>query len=342
MDGPYLIYLRLIEGYMKISTLFLAIILVVSCKNHGRIDGKHESNNASSIQKPPVISVEEIKTKMEFFTSDKLMGRKSGSPGQVKAGEYIEDFFTSNNIVPYFQTYRDSFPLKEGVGFNVVGYLEGKDVVLKNDIVILGAHYDHIGISKNIVDGDSIANGANDDASGTVAILELAKHFKALNNNKRSVVFALFDAEEMGLIGSKHMAERIKSDGSVPYAMINFELVGVPGAPGSDLSFITGYDVSTLPQVLNNAAKDTVVGFSELAKKYQLFKSSDNYGFYEAFNMPAHAISTTDLALFPYYHTVDDEYDKMDFDHMKNFIEKMIPALDGLINGPRGELKMNE
>ena len=327
---------------MRFYQIFFTFLLLLGCKNHAAKESNSQTVDNPELSKPAEVSIDDIQSKMEFLTSDELKGRLSGTEGQIQAGNYIEDLLKSYNIKPFFESYKDTFDIKNGKGFNVVGYLEGNDPDLKSDLVILGAHYDHIGISKNAVEGDSIANGANDDASGTVAILEFARYFSQLSNNKRSIIFALFDAEEMGLIGSRHMADRMKAEGQTPYAMINFELVGVPGKPESDLSYITGYEVSTLPQVLNNAAKDTVVGFSEMAKQYQLFKRSDNYGFYQAFNMPAHAISTTDMELFPYYHTVDDEMDKLDLSHMKNFIDSMIPALDGLINGPAGELKMNE
>ncbi|WP_040282960.1 M28 family peptidase, partial [Psychroserpens damuponensis] len=70
------------------------------------------------------------------------------------------------------------------------------DPVLKNEFVVIGAHYDHIGISNKVVDNDSIANGANDNAAGTSSVLAMAKYFTAKKNNKRSIMFVLFSAEE--------------------------------------------------------------------------------------------------------------------------------------------------
>ncbi|GAL62396.1 M20/M25/M40 family metallo-hydrolase [Algibacter lectus] len=113
----------------------------------------------------------------------------------------------------------------------MVGYIEGNDPGLKDEFVILGAHYDHIGTAKE-VNGDVIANGANDDASGTVAVMEWAKYFSQTKTNKRSVLFTLYAAEEMGLKGSGHLAERLKSDSLNVYTMINFEMIGVPRAEG--------------------------------------------------------------------------------------------------------------
>jgi hypothetical protein len=85
-----------------------------------------------------------------------------------------------------------------------------------------------------------------------------------------------------------------------------------------------------------------VVGFLPEAKAYNLFKRSDNYPFYNEFKIPAHAISTFDFTNFDYYHHVDDEADKMNFEHMTNFINKMIPALQGMINAPTQEIKMTD
>ena len=222
----------------------------------------------------------------------------------------------------------------------MVGYIEGNDPKLKNEFVILGAHYDHIGTAKS-VDGDVIANGANDDASGTVAVLEWAKYFSKTKNNKRSILFTLYSAEEMGLKGSGHLAERLKKANLDLYTMINFEMIGVPRAKNEIMAYITGYNLSNMAKKLNDYANSEVVGFLPQAKSYNLFKRSDNFPFYNQFGIPAQAISTFDFTNFDYYHHVDDEADKMDFNHMTSFMNKMIPALEGMINAPEKEIKMD-
>ena len=95
--------------------------------------------------------------------------------------------------------------------------MKGTDPELKNEVIILGAHYDHIGEGKlikkhggRLTDIDSIANGANDNASGSATVLALAKHLATKKNNKRTILFVLFSGEEFGLLGSKHLAETIK------------------------------------------------------------------------------------------------------------------------------------
>ncbi|MCF7561201.1 M20/M25/M40 family metallo-hydrolase [Sabulilitoribacter multivorans] len=298
------------------------------------------SNTKRALESDIFVSKTDVKLSLDYLASDELEGRQTGTKGIEKAAIYIENIFKENNVKPYFETYRDSFNLKDIVGYNVVGYIEGTDPKLKNEFVILGAHYDHIGKGKE-VNGDTIANGANDDASGTVAVLEWAKYFSKVKNNKRSILFTLYAAEEMGLKGSEHLAKRLKKDNMNLYTMINFEMIGVPRAEGEFLSYITGYDVSNMAGKLNEYAQSEIVGFLPQAKQYNLFKRSDNYPFYNEFKIPAQAISTFDFTNFDYYHHVDDEADKMNFEHMTNFINKMIPALQGMINASTKEIIMN-
>ncbi|MCB0400373.1 MAG: M20/M25/M40 family metallo-hydrolase, partial [Winogradskyella sp.] len=270
-----------------------------------------------------------------------LQGRATGSEGIEKAAVYIENFFKKNGIKPYFETYRDYFNVAELIGFNVVGVIEGNDPELKNEFIILGGHYDHIGKGK-IVEGDSIANGANDDASGTIAAMEFGRYFSKSKTNKRSILITLYSAEEMGLKGSAHLAKRLKEEGLNAYTMINFEMIGVPRAQDESMAYMSGYDRSNFAPILNKYAGEEVVGFFPKAKEFQLFYRSDNYPFFKEFNIPAHAISTFDFTNFDYYHHVDDEADKMDYLHMTNFINKMIPALEGMINSSTKEVVLNE
>ncbi|NJX14829.1 M20/M25/M40 family metallo-hydrolase [Tamlana crocina] len=319
--------------------VFLSGLTLLGCGSQQRIA---EGNTAeTSIEKSIVkLPKTDMKSALEYLASDALKGRQTGSVGLESAAQFIERVFKKHEVQPYFETYRDSFKVKTLDGYNIVGYLEGHDSELKNEFVVLGAHYDHIGIVE-AVDGDNIANGANDDASGTVAVLEWAKYFAKTKTNKRSILFTLYDAEEMGLKGSEHLAERLKTENLDLYTMINFEMVGVPRAESKTLAYITGFELTNMAEKLNEYAQDKVVGFLPQAKQYNLFKRSDNYPFYNAFKIPAQAISTFDFTNFEYYHHVDDEADKMDLVHMQNFINKMIPALEGMINAPTKEIKLS-
>ncbi|WP_406684851.1 M20/M25/M40 family metallo-hydrolase [Seonamhaeicola sp. MEBiC1930] len=281
-----------------------------------------------------------IKTSLGYLASDELEGRNTGTAGIEKAAIFIENYFRKNKVSPYFTSYRDSFNLDKIVGYNIVGYVEGNDKKLKDEFVILGAHYDHIGVIKE-VNGDTIANGANDDASGTVAVMEWAKYFANSKSNKRSLLFTLYDAEEMGLKGSKHLAEKLKKENIKLYTMINFEMIGVPRAKTKKLAYITGYNKSNIASKINEYADIEIIDYFSKSEDYNLFKRSDNYPFYQQFGIPAHAISTFDFTNFEYYHHVDDEAGLINYAHMTYFINTMIPAIEGITNSELQEIKMN-
>ncbi|MFC4721396.1 M20/M25/M40 family metallo-hydrolase [Geojedonia litorea] len=289
------------------------------------------------------ITRDEVETIVSFLASDEIEGRDSGSIGIDKAATFIESYFNDLGVKPYYESYRDSFKIKEIDAFNIIGVLEGNDSKLKDEVVLLGAHYDHIGFRAKPVNGDAIGNGANDNASGTATVMTLAKHFANSKSNKRTLVFALFSGEEMGLRGSKHLAERLKSENLNLYTMINFEMTGVPFKDGRDYDLmLTGFDLSNMAEKMNVYAGSKLIGKSDVAVKYNLFKRSDNYPFYEQFKLPSQTISSCDLTNFDFYHHVDDESDKLDYAHMASVINKLIPAIEGVSNSEIREIKMKD
>ena len=338
---------------MKKIAFLLGFVLAFACKSSTVVINntdpsqnqvsKPTQNDAieelSSDEKINAVESLSLKNIVTYLASDELQGRDTGSVGIEKAAVYIENIFSKNNIKPYFETSRDSFNLKDIVGYNIVGYLEGNDPVLKNEFVIIGAHYDHIGTAKK-VNNDSVANGANDNAAGTSAVIEIAKYFGTKRSNKRSIMIALFSAEEKGLIGSKHLAKKLKSQNIDLYTMLNFEMIGVPFKDRGYEAFITGYDMSNMSEKINDYTSSTLTGFSEVSKQYNLFKQSDNYAFYIEFNLPAQTISSCDLSNYDYYHHVDDEADKLDFEHMASLVNKLLPAIERICNTPTKEIKM--
>ena len=333
---------------MKNTILLSIAIVITSCSstktiNKVMVEGDNIKQQVQSQKEGSIsfVSPWEIKASMQYLASDELEGRATGTEGIEKAAVFIENFFKKNSIKPHFETYRDTFKIDSIVGYNIVGLIEGNDPKLKKEYVILGGHYDHIGKAKE-VDGDTIANGANDDASGTIAAMEFGKYFAKSKTNKRSILITLYSAEEMGLKGSAHLAKRLKDEGIDAYTMINFEMVGVPRSPDKAIAYMSGYNRSNFAKILNEYADEEIIGFFPKAKEFQLFFRSDNYPFYKAFNMPAHAISTFDFTNFDYYHHVDDEADKMDYTHMANFINKMIPALEGMANAPNKEVVLKD
>ena len=322
----------------KIFALVLVSIMMSCAISSKGADGKSGKDGVNSKIE---ITQEAIRTSMEYLASDALDGRATGSPGIEKAAVYIENYFEKNGIKPYFETYRDTFKIQDIIGYNIVGMIEGSDPELKDEFIILGGHYDHIGKAK-VVNGDSIANGANDDTSGTIAAMEFGKYFSKSKTNKRSILITLYAAEEMGLIGSTHLAEVLKGEAINAYTMINFEMIGVPRAADVTTSYMSGYERSNFAETLNTYAGEELVGFFPKAKEFNLFMRSDNYPFFKELNIPAHAISTFDFTNFNYYHHVDDEADQMNYEHMASFINKMIPALEGMMNAPTKEVKLKD
>ena len=313
---------------MKKIVLSLMIVVAFNCRATNDFDN---------------ITTDELNSIVSFLASDELQGRDTGSQGIETAAKYIEDYFVNIGVKPYYETYRDPYKIKDMEAFNVIGVLEGKDPVLKNEVVILGAHYDHVGYRVKPFEGDSIGNGANDDASGTATVMALAKRLAKLNNNKRTIIFALYSGEEMGLLGSKHLAERLKYENCNLYTMLNFEMLGVPFTDnrGYDI-FLTGYELSNMADKINDYVGFSFVGKSDVAVKYQLFKRSDNFAFYNAFKLPCQSISSCDLTNYDFYHHADDEADKLDYEHMANVVNTLIPAIEIMANSEIKEIQMNE
>mgnify|MGYP006349539225 FL=1 len=282
-----------------------------------------------------------IKT-LSYLTSDELEGRDSGSEGIEKAAVYLENLLKENGVKPYFKTYRDTLSNFDKPAFNIVGFIEGTDKKLKNEFVVIGAHYDHIGMLQNGVNGDVIVNGANDNATGTTAVTEVAKYFAKFKNNKRSILFVFFSAEEKGLLGSKHLAAKLKEQKMDLYFMFNFEMIGVPMKDKGMDFYLTGFGKSNMATTMNEYAGEKLVGYLPIETKYMLFRASDNYPFFTEFNVPAQTVSTFDFENFQFYHQPDDEFELMDTKHMTNVISKTIPVLEQMINAPKKEIKLNE
>lgn len=331
----------------------LMCLMVAACKSSTLVNDAQVSNNNQiavqleqevvtdvSSKKDDEVSSVEMKTIVTYLASDALEGRDTGSEGIDKAATYIADYFKSINVGPYYCKYRDVFDVNGQEAFNVIGLLQGTDPVLQDEYVVIGAHYDHIGKSKQVGD-DVIANGANDNAAGTAAVMQMAKYFSKVKRNKRSIVFVLFAAEEKGLLGSKHLAKEMKEADKDVYAMLNFEMIGVP-LDKDYTAYVTGFDKSNLAEKMNAYASASLAGFLPEAKQYQLFSRSDNYPFYEEFNIPAQTFCTFDFTNYNYYHHVDDEIDKLDFNHMASFVNAYLPAVEKVVNSAPNEIRLND
>ena len=200
-------------------------------------------------------------------------------------------------------------------GYNVIGELPAKNST--DRIWIYGAHYDHIGIQPK-VNNDSIANGANDDASGVAAIIELARIFSQKKTSDKTLWFVAFAAEEMGLFGSESLAETV--DIQHIEGMINIEMIGLPNVDlGAASAFISGYDFSLWPDKMSQSVpQDEFMFFPDPYPNLQLFMRSDNASFAE-YGIAAHSISTYSES-DQTYHQVSDEFENIDFENMKTVI----------------------
>lgn len=191
--------------------------------------------------------------------------------------------------------------------FNVAGMIPGKSK--EKEFVLFSAHYDHLGVIKS-VEGDSIANGADDDASGTTAVIALAKYYKELKNNERTLIFAAFTAEEVGGFGARHFSSKLNPDDVI--AMFNIEMIGKESKFGKNAAFITGYERSDFGEILQKNLVGTDFKFHpDPYPDQNLFYRSDNATL-AALGVPAHTISTDQIDSDKFYHTVDDEVETLD------------------------------
>ena len=148
--------------------------------------------------------------------------------------------FVLTNTNPGSYSFEITHEISTSSLANVVGVLPGKSK--KEELVIFSGHYDHLGIGKPNEAGDSIYNGANDDAAGTTAVIMLANYFSKLNNNERTLVFVAFTAEEIGGFGSQYFSKQIDPEKAV--AMFNIEMIGTESQWGKNSAYITGYEKS--------------------------------------------------------------------------------------------------
>ena len=222
--------------------------------------------------------------------------------------------------------------IKEQQLTNVVGVLPGKSDTKNKEIVLFSAHYDHLGQQLNDdhshenSDGDeqdTIYNGANDNASGTGAMVNLAQHYAHLADNERTLMFAAFTAEEMGLIGSKHFATTQNPDHIT--AMINIEMIGKPSPFGAGNLWMTGADKSDLQMVLNQSLPEVNHIQANPYPKLNLFYRSDNASL-ASMGVPAHSFSSTDMENNAHYHTPKDELANLDFDSIYQSVTLLAKA----------------
>ncbi|MET0647048.1 MAG: M28 family peptidase [Pyrinomonadaceae bacterium] len=289
------------------------------------------------------VSAESMKGHLSFLASDALEGRKTPSRGLDIAAEYIAAQFRRAGLEPagddgYFQTVkwadvatnsrRARARLTPEAGEmkvrNVAGLLRGSDPTLKDTYVIVSAHYDHIGVRENCDPSkeDCVNNGANDNGSGTVGVVELASALSKLSKRpRRSILFLTFFGEELGLVGSRYYGQHPLVPLRQTIAQLNMEQVGrtddSEGAQVGTLA-LTGFDYTDVGAVLQRAGEvEGVRVYKHPTNSDSFFSRSDNQSLADA-GVPAH---TAGVAFqFPDYHAVGDEWQKVDFNNMARVV----------------------
>ncbi len=211
---------------------------------------------------------------------------------------------------------------------NIVGVLPGK--TKPNEYVIFSGHYDHLGIGKP-VNGDSIYNGANDDAAGTTAVILLAKYFKKMHNNARTLVFVAFTAEEIGEYGSQYFSKQLNPPDVK--AMFNIEMIGTESKWGKNSAYITGFDKTDMGKILQDNLKGSVFSFyPDPYTTENLFLRSDNASLARV-GVPAHTISTSKMDNEPNYHKPSDEISTLDMANMAEIIKSIAISSGSIVSG---------
>ncbi|HEX8428386.1 M20/M25/M40 family metallo-hydrolase [Hymenobacter sp.] len=220
--------------------------------------------------------------------------------------------------------------IKELEAQNVVGILPGQDKAKAPEQVVFSAHYDHIGIQPAVA-GDSIANGANDNASGTAAVVALAEYYAQQKSNARTLVFVAFTAEEVGSLGAQYFCQQLDTKQIV--AGFNLEMLGQRAKFGPGTAFITGFDKSDLGAILQRNLRGTPFRFEpDPYPELSLFYQSDNAAL-ALTGIPAHTISTAQLPTDKFYHSVDDEMQTLDLANLCTIVEAVARSASSIISG---------
>lgn len=319
---------------------------------------------------PPALEAPDTLTRTErlenllgALAADSMEGRMTGTRGSAMAADLIARELEASGLAPAFgESYlqpvsmarildsqgRSRLVLDTGdlpedlriqemvTDVNVGGLLAGSDPVLADQIVVVSAHFDHVGIrpprsgTPAEAEGDSIYNGADDDASGVVAVLETARSMVQGEPPARTVLFLLVTGEEMGLLGTRWYLAHPAFPLEQTVADLNVELLGRPGPDygGRGMGWLTGYERSTMGQLFTEAGLPIK---PDPFPDRGLFYGSDNIAFAME-GIVAHTLSSSDL--HEDYHTPDDEVDRIDFGSMTQVVEALMRAVRILADGP--------
>ncbi|MGY0407215.1 MAG: M28 family metallopeptidase [Polaribacter sp.] len=286
------------------KTIYIAITLAfMACGSSKNISQKHHSTVNQPFKYAQTITAKDLGAHLFTYASDAFEGRDTGEPGQKKAAAYLRNFYIKEGIKPaksngdYFQEIPSAF-LNKGnnsslkASENVIAFIKGSEK--PNEIVVISAHLDHIGINK---DG-KINNGADDDGSGTVAVLEIAQAFqkavKAGIRPKRSILFLHVTGEEKGLLGSKYYTENPLFPLANTVCDLNIDMIGrIDARHKADPNYVYLIGSDKLSTELHNVSEATNKKYTKLNLDYKYNDENDPNRFYyrsDHYNFAKHNI----------------------------------------------------
>lgn len=354
---PPIVRSPVLRGRSRFHSLaVLATVTVISVSGCG----ERSADRAGSVSDGETgTRAERLERLLGVLAADSMEGRRTGTRGVRMAADFLALELERSGVEPvgedgYFQPVSiarvggeggrlalpsaeldfDTLPqewiLDDEV--NVVGLVPGADEEVSDEVVVVGAHYDHLGIGTP-VDGDSIYNGADDDGTGTVAVLEIARDLVEGPAPRRTVLVLLSTAEEQGLLGTRWYIEHPLIPLEQTVADFQIEMIGRPDslAGGAGRGWLTGYQRTTMGDQLAAAGSPIV---ADPRPEMRFFFRSDNLPFAQE-GIPAHTLSSYNLHTD--YHTPSDEVDRIDFEHMATLVEAAIEAVRFLADGPRPE-----
>jgi len=289
-------------------------------------------------QRNAPINEQNIRAELGFLASDAMQGRGSGTIYERIAAEYIGSQFRQFGLEPGGDTdsagnksYVQRVPLNSGVvpsgesraTWNAIGVLKGSQ---PDEVIMLSAHLDHLGVNESLT-GDKIFNGADDDASGCIAVLELARVLAAGRRPRRTIYFVCFGSEERGGYGSRYFIANSPVPLPQIVADLTFEMLGRPDSkvPAGTL-WLTGFERSTLGPEL---ARQGAALVADPHPEQSFFRRSDNYPL-ALRGVIAHTVSS--FGLHTDYHRVSDEIDKIDFPFMTRSLNSLVKPVEWLAN----------
>lgn len=281
-----------------------------------------------------------LKAHVAWLADDARGGRGMLTPGGDASAEYVRRAFERLGAKPMNGAWTQDVPVtirgtekRRGTAHNVVGLIRGSDPKRAGEVVILSAHYDHLG-TRSRGGADPIYNGANDDASGVAGIIEAGRALVRLKP-KRSVLLIGFCAEELGLVGSRYYGEHPLLPLKDTVGMVELEQIGRTDdseGPRVGAFTVTGFTFSDLPKTLGLAAGTLNVRVEDNRNGDPYFVASDNAAL-AAKGVPAHTVSVA--FEYPDYHGPADTSDKLDYANMARVVRAVTLGVLRLADGPR-------